>query len=212
VPRNTYEQAISLLNAGRFTEAETAWKEFVYRNPDNAAGYSKLGLTYVALGKNEEAVIALNMAVKISPDQMDAQTYYLLGSSYNALGKYAEALKALQRAVYIARARSVEPGANVTENQVLFGIHYNLGLSYHGLKRAHQAIKELEDAIKLNPQSGEAHYALGMVQLSLGDRKSAEKQLGILKNLNVSLAKKLNEVIATGEIILPSRCRTVPCF
>lgn len=210
--KDSYETGVSLLNEGRFQEAEAALKEFVYRNPDNVLGYAKLGAVYLALSKNEEAVTVLKMAVKIRPDQSDAQTYYLLGVSYNVLAKYSEALTALNRAVYLSTAQLVETDSSQRREQInVFALHYNLGLSYLGLKKNREAIKEFEKSIALDPKAAEPHYALGIVQLSQGDLRSAERQVGILKPLNASLAKKLGDQITGRATLIPQRCRVFPC-
>lgn len=203
-----YQLGLSMLNEGRFAEAEDALKEFVYRNPDDVSGYSKLAIAYIAQKKNEEAAITLKVAIRIKPTG-EPQNYYLLGTCYNALGKYAQAMDTLKRAIDFSVApTSGSPSDNVVS---LSAVHYALGISYHGLGRSRDAIQEFNKSLSIDPRNADAHYALGMIQLSVGDRRAAEKQANILKSLNVALAKRLSDMITGQSVLIPSRCTVFPC-
>jgi tetratricopeptide (TPR) repeat protein len=52
-----------------------------------------------------------------------------------------------------------------------------------------------KQAVGINPDSPEAHYALGITYVDLHDMDSAEKELKILQKLNPGLAKKLSHRI-----------------
>jgi TonB family protein len=207
-----YKQGLSHLNAGRYAESEAALRQFVYRNPDDALGYSKLGLAYSGLQKYEEAVVAFKLAIKIRPDVADAGIYYRLGLAYGALKKYKEAASAFKQALYVARAQSID--ANQTSSQTApptVQLHYNLGLAYYNLDRNDDAIKELKQAITLNPQLADPYYALGMAYISQGDEGSAKKQAQILKSLNPALARKLTDALGNGAAYIPPGCRVFQC-
>jgi len=207
-----YKQGLSHLNAGRYAESEAALRQFVYRNPDDALGYSKLGLAYSGLQKYEEAVVAFKLAIKIRPDIADAGIYYRLGLAYGALKKYKDAASAFKQALYVARAQSID--ANQTSSQTApptVQLHYNLGLAYYNLDRNDDAIKELKQAITLSPQLADPYYALGMAYISQGDEGSAKKQAQILKSLNPALAKRLADALSNGAAYIPPGCRVFQC-
>ena len=73
------------------------------------------------------------------------------------------------------------------------------------------AIKEFQQAANLDPKSGEPHYALAMVYLSMGDRKSIEKEQLILKDLNPDLAKRVADLLASRTLYVPPGCLALPC-
>lgn len=202
-----YQLGLSMMNEGRFAEAEEAFKDFVYRNPDEVEGYSRLALAYIAQKKNEKAIITLKVATRIKRGETQAQNFYLLGTSYNALGKYSQALDSLKQAIDLSAAMANQPDSAVS----LSAIHYALGISYHGLGRLRESAQEFTKSLTIDPKAAEAYYALGMIQLSLGDRHGAEKQANLLKSLNPSLAKRLSDIITGQSVLIPSRCTVFPC-
>src|SRR5215813_3950468 len=207
-----YEQGIAQLNAGKYEEGKDALKQFVYRHPEDARGYLKLGLAYSLLKKSEETIAAYKMAIKIGPDVVDADAYQRLGLAYNQLKKYPEALNALKQAMYVARAQSLD--ADQSGNAAKLNINelrYDLGLAYFNIGRYPEAIKELKQVVTTNPQLAEGYYALAMIYISMGDQRSAELQIGKLKPINPNLAKKLADFLVSRSAYIPPGCNVFPC-
>lgn len=59
---------IAYTKAGKWPEAEQAFKMAISRKPDNAAAYNQLGILYRKLGKFTDAVTAYQRALEIQPD------------------------------------------------------------------------------------------------------------------------------------------------
>lgn len=59
---------IAYTKAGRFPEAEQAFKMAIARKPDSVAAYNQLGILYRKLGKFAEAVSSYQRALEIQPD------------------------------------------------------------------------------------------------------------------------------------------------
>jgi Tfp pilus assembly protein PilF len=56
-------------------------------------------------------------------------------------------------------------------------------------------LQALEKAIQIKPKYAQAHYALGLSYLKLGDKNSALKEFRILKTLDQNLADELIRMI-----------------
>jgi TonB family protein len=211
-PASLYEEGIAQLNAGRYEEGKEALKQFVFRHPEDARAYMKLGLAYSLLNKPQEAIAAYKMAIKIGPDVVDADAYQRLGLAYNQLKKYSEALNAFKQAMYVARAQSLDADQSGKASKVSINeLRYNLGLGYYNIGRYPEAIKELKQVVTTNPRLAEGYYALAVTYISMGDKRSAETQVDKLKPINPDLAKKLADFLASRSIYIPPGCLVFPC-
>ena len=177
-------QGVLHLNNGQYAKAEEALKQFVYHNPDDAQGYNSLGFAYFGQQKYVEAIAAFKIAMKLRPDLVDAATYYAFGSSLHSLRKYSDAVKAFKQGIYVLRAAQAEAGStNKKGSPSLFHFQYNLGVTYQTIAANSDAIKAFKEAAALDPKAAEPHYGLGLVYLSLGDKRSIEKEQKILQFL-----------------------------
>jgi tetratricopeptide (TPR) repeat protein len=199
-----YNLGVSYLDAGKQAEAAKALGEAIFKDPEYAAAYLKLGLAYSSLRQYKEAIAVFKMAIRIKRDLLDAEAYYQMGQAYSALGKHSDALNSFKQALYIARADAISAEGQSARVPTVEELHYNLGLAYHNLARFQEAIKELRQVIAVNPGFAEAYYGLAVCYIGLGDRKSAEKQQKILAPLNPDLAARISQALATNHIPPPS--------
>lgn len=79
--------------------AEEHFKRALKMEPSFSQALWGLGLTYIATGRNDEAVAALSSAVEISPDF--AQAHYDLGRAYLQLRNYRKAKEAFGKAAVL---------------------------------------------------------------------------------------------------------------
>ncbi len=201
---NYYKTGVAYLEAGQNAEAAQALNQAVYKDPEFAAAYVKLGLAYCAMQKHKEAVAVFKMASKIQKDVMDAEAYYQLGLAYTSLAKHSEALNAFKQALYVTRAESID--SNAPKSGIVptpEELHYSLGLAYHNLGRFDDGIKELNQVVAANPRLAQAYYGLALCYLGKGDRRAAEKQRQILAPMNSELADKVSRAFATNNIAPP---------
>jgi protein O-GlcNAc transferase len=85
-----------------FKEAADAFREAVRIKPDYAEAYSGLGVAYVALGRQEEAIEALNKVKNLKPDDKfwsGSISNSILSSLYAKQGKYEDAIKMNQEEI-----------------------------------------------------------------------------------------------------------------
>lgn len=180
--------------AARFEEAATAFRRAVELETSYGQAYFNLALTQLKLGREREADAALQAALR---------AYYTAGDEHFKAGRlkeaeesyrgmlqidpeYAPALLRLglvandarrfEEAVgYLRRAAAREPANPFA--------HEGLAEALHNLGRHEEAAASAERALKLTPDSSDAHYFAGLARASLGDRAAALAHLARLRQL-----------------------------
>jgi len=61
-----------------------------------------------------------------------------------------------------------------------------------------EAIGQLKEAIRLKPELAEAHFALGLAYLSIGDRQKALNEVDALSRIDSRQATQLRSLIDRG--------------
>jgi len=156
-------------------QAILSLQKVIRQNPGNAAAHYNLGMAYLHLNRNPEALEVLQKAVGLSPDLAPAHAGK--GVALSRLGKNLQALSSFRRALSLNPADALS--------------HLNLGITYRRLGRHHRGRQSIIDAIRLEPDYPEAHYELGLANLSLHNRVLALEEYKILLRLNQKLAYKL---------------------
>lgn len=198
-----YERALTYLSPNANADGVAALKEAVQRNPNDGVAYRKLGIAYAGMDQHKEAIAVFKMAIKISPELLDAEGYHHLGHAYLALGKDSDALTAFKQAMYIMREEALDPERKtIPKSPTPEVLHHSLSLAYIRLGRHREAIKELKQVIALNPKLAEAYYGLAVAYIGMGDRRSAEKQRTTLASLSPELADKIATALARPATIL----------
>jgi len=197
-PQSLYLKGLTSLESGHYAEAVKTLRQAIEQNPNDAAAYGKLGVAYVALGQYKEAVVILKLAIRISPEIVDAEEYYQLSRAYAALEKFPQALEAIKQAWYAKRAeRANLENGNASKFPSMADLHYATGLSYYNLQIYYAAIEELKQAISLNPKHAPAYFGLAITYLAKGDRRSAEKQQPVLEALDPVYAAQLAKLLSS---------------
>ncbi len=70
---------------------------------------------------------------------------------------------------------------------------------YTVLGRNNDALEVCRKAVQIKPEYAQAHYALALIYLKLGDKASALEAWGVLRNLDRSLADEVIRLIGDGE-------------
>jgi tetratricopeptide (TPR) repeat protein len=70
----------ALMAQGRTAEAEAAFNILIAENPDNPAGYYRLGLLQRSTKNYDDALKRFNTALKLNPMLMDVFTPYRAGA------------------------------------------------------------------------------------------------------------------------------------
>ncbi len=201
-----YDRGKEYLNTERYVEAASIFQKGLTLNADLARGsqvsdvenkhiYVHLGAAYIRLKAYQEAINALQNAIALDADLVDA--HYNLGYAYVEQGSYDQALPHLERAIasapnlkrahyHLAHAHrelgnleaathalteTLRLDPNYQRAQELANAikqaHYNRGITYLNDERYSEAVTAFQNATTLDPDFTTAHYNLGLTYLKM---------------------------------------------
>ena len=143
--------ATTLLNEGRFKEADLHFRRAMGIKPDYAAARHRLGVTLEKMGRTDEALATYMELLKIRPNY--AAAHYNVGLILLNRNQPAEAIAHFQAAM--------------RKNPNHDSAHVALGIAMAHLGRPQEAIVEYEKALTLNPLNAEANYNYANILVSL---------------------------------------------
>lgn len=187
----TYNEGLKAFNAKDYDLAIELFSDVVGDLPNNAAPRQFLGMAYYRRGDLEDAMDTLADARDLSPDSFELLDHYV--TICKEAGDNERALEALQDYVdghpsevevrleiarlarasgnnELAMAQS-EYLANADDLDPEFVYEYGVTLKEAGQIEEAKAV--LKNAIELDPESGVAHHALGVVELTSGNPSRA---------------------------------------
>ncbi len=139
----------------------TLWSDAVAKYPESNTANAMLGVVYMDLGMNKEAVEYLEKAVQVLP--IDYQSRNNLGIVYGKLDQPEKALKEFMTAVML------KPEDD--------SIKLNLSLFYQGQKEYKKSLEILESLIIKNSNDVRLHFRLGLLYKEMGLYESAISEL-----------------------------------
>jgi len=155
------KRALTLFNAGKYRECLDVISPYVQQNPASGAGHKLLGMDEYMLGRPQEALVELQRATELTPN--DADAFYYLGRLYFSADNAVAALAAFQRAIELD-ASSVRA-------------HNHLGQTYEALGRQLEAERAYLRAIEIEQNSSNKsewpYYNLGLFYLNEGQVDNA---------------------------------------
>lgn len=156
-PDTLYDLVLTLLHIDGAKEAETLLARARPRFPKEAKIHAALGMVAYLTGKNEQALRAYQIAVKLEPDAADFHAS--LGDVYDATGELAKAESAYARAV------KLDPST------AAYFLKY--GRNQVKLQKSEQASALFKQALKLDPRDAAAHFELGKLAAARNDDATA---------------------------------------
>lgn len=193
--------------AARFEEAAAAFRRAAELDPNYGQAYFNLALTHLKLGREREADEALQAAVR---------AYYTAGDEHYKAGRYKEAeesyrgmlqidpgyVPALLRLGLVCNtARRFEEAAGhlrLVAGREPANPYAQEGLAeaLYGLNKFDEAAAAADRALRLAPDSPNAHYYAGLARAALGQRDAALSHLARLKQLKAdTYAQLLSDLI-----------------
>lgn len=148
-------------------------------DPKNLQARFELADAYGNLNQTDDQIRSLREILEIKPDHVP--TLHRMGNTVGRMGRYDEALNLL------LKASALEPDNSQ--------IHFDIGVAYHQKKLPEKELRAYTRAIRANPWMAPAHYNMGRLFLSQGNRKLALHQYEILKSLETVLADRLFDKI-----------------
>lgn len=152
---NTRRLKLAMLyhHLGLYERASTEYHTILDRDLKHAGAYERLGKLWLDWGTSDRALSALEKALALRPDFVEA--YNTLGLVYDARQEFERSQKAYRNALVL--------------NPSLDYVHNNLCFSYSRSGKFRQAVAACREALRLNPQSETAHNNLGYALGMLGD-------------------------------------------
>ena len=166
---------------GHYATAVEPLKKAISLLPEDPRPEAELGQALLNMNDCGGAVAAFKEVVRLRVNE--PEIYYLIGWCDNGLGQYADAVEALKKAL-VGFAYKSAPAAS------------ELGYAYRQLKNYPEAKAAYQRAVTTDAKFAPAHHGLGLVNLALGDKAAAQRQLQILNKLDKTWADKLTAELA----------------
>ena len=160
-PESPLLAAEQLIKKGNFLQAIPICLDLVKEHPGLADAHVLLGIAYAALEENEDAVNAFRRAIQLDPSLPAAHAN--LGIVYMQLGKMEQAAAELARALALG-----EQG---------WTIRYNMALCYSSTGKLVEARSLFLEVVSTVPNRPEPRLSLASVQLRLGEKDAALREL-----------------------------------
>ena len=169
------------------TQAAEAFQQALKLDPELAEAHFRLGLTYDALGQEQEAEAAYKKAVEaykkylsINGNNDDAEVHYNLGQTYAGLHLYGEAVREYRQATRLKPDDAA--------------IHYDLGLALMRLAQYDEASKAFAKSLELDPENYRAEDELAEAREGVNRIRTGRKhQEDLLKKKKDEELKKQEE-------------------
>jgi tetratricopeptide (TPR) repeat protein len=156
-----------LLNRLEFKQAEAELEEAAKFNPELPRLQYSLGLSYLKLGRPQDAITCFERELRQTPQ--DFSTLYYLAYVQELSGKLEDARARIEEAL------KLEPKSSEA-NALLAKILFKQG-------KPAEAVSPLEAALQKDPTDSEKHYLLGRIYQQLGRRKDAAREFAEVQRL-----------------------------
>jgi serine/threonine-protein kinase len=155
------------IQQAQYEKAAEIYQKLTSLAPENPEGYYNLGAAYLFLGRDQEAIAALEKSIKLRPSPA---AYSNLGTAYFRARKFADAANSYRAAINYDQ-----------KNQLLWA---NLGSAYHyGGEREpakaafEKALVLANEQLQVNPRDAVLHGDVAEIYAMLGQRKESLEHL-----------------------------------
>ncbi|MBW2465730.1 MAG: tetratricopeptide repeat protein [Deltaproteobacteria bacterium] len=190
--QKTFQQALTLHQAGRLPQAEALYRQVLAAEPDHPDALHYLGILAHQVGKHEIAVELINKALILKPDS--AEAHLNLGNALKDQGKLDEAAASYRSAItlqphnanthlnlgntFLEQGKLVEAAGSyrqaITLQPDFADAYYNLGITLKAQAKLEEAVVSYRQAITLQPDNPNTHLNLGNTLLDQGKLDEAE--------------------------------------
>lgn len=174
-----FDYGNSLLQQGKLQPAVAAFRAAVSDLPKSWKLRLGLGAACYLAGDYESAVNALLEAVRLKPNS--APAYFLLGEAYDSAQRF-------QPAIESAFASYLKSAPRDAWAYYHYGAVLYARVQAEGRHEFEAAIANLNEALRLNPNLGEAYVQLGLIALAQGKIEQSVKMLERATALDPQLA------------------------
>jgi tetratricopeptide (TPR) repeat protein len=180
--------------------AAQAFEQAIKLDPDLAEAHFRLGLTYEALARSDDAEAAYKKAIEsykkyLADNSEDAEAHYDLGQAYANLHQYSEAVREYRQAI---KLKDKDDAA----------IYYDLGMALTRLAQYEEAVAAFSKSLEIDPDNYRAEDALEEAREGVNRIKVGRKhQVDLLKKKKEEELKKAAEA---GLPVPPTPVRPTP--
>lgn len=184
-----YEEGVEHFKKEEYDAAIESFQKVIDINPEMAAVYNFLGLTYLKQNQSiESAIGSFREAIRIDPHY--AEAYFNLATTY---ASYAD--EADKAAEYFQKTIDVDPAYS----RAYFGLGW---FSLTEKRDPKKAAEYFDKTLQLYPDFEEAYYGMGLTQLQLGKSHLMIELISKLRSLNREDLATLLERAMRGEIAI----------
>jgi tetratricopeptide (TPR) repeat protein len=183
--RTFLEKGKELYRSDQDSEAVIAFQEALKLDPDLPEAHFRLGLSYEALNKREDAESEYKKAVEgykkyLDENPTDFEAFYNLGQTYAGLGQYSDAIREYRQAT---KLKSDDPD-----------IYYDLGTALTKLAQYDEAVAAFSKSLEIDPDNYRAEDALDEAREGVKRIRAGKKhQEDLLKKQKEQELKKAGE-------------------
>ena len=182
------EKGKQLYRDDQDSAAAQAFQQAIQLDPDLAEAHFRLGLSYEALNKAEEAETEYKKAVEsykkyLESNPDDPEAHYNFGQTYANLHQYSDAIREYRQAV------------KLKDNDA--DMYYDLGIALTRLAQYSEAVSAFSKSLEIDPENYRAEDALEEAKEGVQRIKAAKKHQEDL------LKKQKEEELKKGESGLP---------
>lgn len=188
--RELLEKGKELYRNDQDTESTEAFQAALKLDPDLAEARFRLGLSYEALGKSEEAEAEYKKAVAsfkkyLEENENDSEAHYNLGQTYAGLGQYSEAIREYRLAT---KLKDDDPD-----------MYYDLGEAHTKLAQYDAAAAAFKKSLEIDPNYYRAQDALDEAKEGIKRIRTGRKhQEDLLKKKKEEELKKASATPTPG--------------
>ncbi|MCH6255867.1 tetratricopeptide repeat protein [Puniceicoccaceae bacterium K14] len=146
-----------LYQSGSAQDAISRIEQAIELQPNNADFYSDLALCLRSQGKRLEALAALEKAIEL--DEHHLAAHYNLGEEYANVGRFDDGLKSTLEVI--------------KQRPKFVNAWINAGICLKEKGALKEAKQYFEEAVELSPESPVSYFALGEIELELGNEGAA---------------------------------------
>lgn len=165
------ELGLSAYQAANYKGAAENWEQALKLEPDNVPALRNLGAVYHALGRDDDAVAALQHALEIKPS---ADVYNNLGTVLFYEGRYQDAVPAFEKTVALG-ANNFDNWANLAD-----AYRWTPGDAEKAKQAYRTAIGMVREEIVKHPDQIDLRADLALYLAKSGDKSHAVEELKLV--------------------------------
>lgn len=210
--KNTKNELIKIFKNNDFIKVELEITRLLKNMPNNVFLWKLLGISFVNLKKNENAISAYKKVIQLSPNDAEANNNYgyilwvqghdreaehFFKKAIKLKKNYSQAINNLldlyKKENNFEKAEELLKSANL-DNKNSIKLQLDLGLILKKLGKFDKAVQVYKNAININPNLPELYNNLANLQRLIGNLNDAERNYQFAIKLNPNFSEAYNNL------------------